>query len=86
MKFNIYVQPGAKKSGFAGEHGGRVKIKISAPPADGAANEEVIRFISETLRVPKTYIKITAGHASRLKTLEIETNMNEEEILSLLKK
>ena len=86
MKFNIYVQPGAKKSGFAGEHGGRVKIKISAPPADGAANEEVIRFISEALRVPKTYIKITAGHASRLKTLEIETSMNEEEILSLLKK
>ncbi len=85
MKLDIYVQPGAKKSGFTGDHGGRPKIKIAAPPSDGAANEEILRFMAEILRIPKAGVKIAAGRASRMKTLEIETDMDAEEILTLLK-
>ncbi|MGA7179021.1 MAG: DUF167 domain-containing protein [Thiobacillaceae bacterium] len=69
---DVHVQPGAKTSEVVGEHGARLKVKISAPPADNAANEALIEFIAKTAGVPKSRVKLIRGQSSRLKTLAVE--------------
>ena len=54
-----------------GRHGDAVKIKLKAPPVDGAANAELVRFVAEQLDIPRSAVTITAGHTARRKTLEI---------------
>lgn len=51
---------------------GIIKVKLAAPPVDGAANEALIDLISEEWDIPKSKIKLKSGHTSRLKTLLIE--------------
>ena len=43
---DLRVQPGAKRTEVAGMHGERVKIRLAAPPVDGAANDELVRFLA----------------------------------------
>jgi len=54
---NLYVQPNAPKSCIVGEYNGALKIKINAPPEDGKANGEIIRFFSSLLSIPKNKIE-----------------------------
>jgi uncharacterized protein len=84
----IHVQPGAKSSEVAGEHGDRLKIKISAPPADNAANKALIEFIAETAGIPKSRVKLVRGQSSRLKTLEVEVQGGQfiEKLLTITRK
>lgn len=84
MKFNIYVQPGAKKSCYVGIHDNRPKIKIAAIPSDNAANIEVCKFFAEILNIPKSKVSIFKGNTSRLKTLEIDLDITEKDILNKL--
>lgn len=86
MKFKIYVQPGAKKFGYSGLHDGIPKIKITAPPVDGAANSEIIKFFSKLLSISKNQIEIINGLSSRIKTLEIDLDISYEDIISKLEK
>lgn len=74
MKIKIYVQPNASRSEIVGQHGDAIKIKIKAPPVDGEANEEVVRFLSEFLKIPKKEIHILHGETSRTKLIEITVN------------
>ncbi len=74
MKLSVYVQPGAKKTEHSGMHDGRPKIRLNAPPVDGAANDELVKFVAKTLKLPKSSVKLVSGHASRLKTLEIDAD------------
>lgn len=73
MKLKIYVQPNASRNELIGMYGDALKIKIKAVPVDGAANEEVIRFLSKHLDLPKKNIRILHGETSRNKLVEIET-------------
>ena len=86
MKITVYIQPSSKKNGYAGLYDNKPKIKITAPPVDGAANNEVIRIFSKLLSVPKNNVEITSGHSSRIKTLEINTELSYDDIISLLEK
>ncbi len=86
MKIKVYIQPNSKKSGYAGLHDGLPKIKITAPPVDGAANAEIIKIFSKLLNVSKSDITISSGLASRLKILDINTDKNYDEIISLIEK
>lgn len=72
MKLSVYVQPGAKKTELAGIHDGRPKVRISAPPVEGAANEELVRFVSKQLKISKSSVRLVSGLQSRMKTLEID--------------
>ena len=74
MKLSVYVQPGAKKTELSGLHDGRPKIRISAPPVDGAANEELIRFTAKLLKISKSSVTLVSGQTSRLKTLDIDAD------------
>lgn len=84
MKIKIYIQPSAKKAGYAGLYNDMPKIKITAPPVDGAANSEIIKIFSKLLNIPKASIEITSGLSSRNKTLEINENLTYEEIIKKL--
>jgi uncharacterized protein (TIGR00251 family) len=68
----VYVQPRAARTEVAGRHGDAVKIRVQAPPVDGAANVELVRFLAERLGVPKRAVTIVGGARGRLKRVAIE--------------
>lgn len=86
MKIKVYIQPNSKKSGYAGLYDGLPKLKITAPPVDGAANAEIIKIFSKILNIPKSDIIISSGQVSRIKILDINTDKSHEEITALLEK
>lgn len=69
----LHVQPGAKKTEFAGMHGERRKVRLAAPPVDGRANEALVEFIAREYGVPKSRVTIEAGLHSRQKRVRIWT-------------
>jgi len=71
-RINVYVQPRASKTVIAGMHDGCVKIRLAAPPVDGAANAALIEFVAEQLGIAKSRVRITAGMTSRRKTIEVD--------------
>jgi uncharacterized protein (TIGR00251 family) len=68
----VHVQPGAKRSEFAGQHGTRIKIRLAAPAVENRANEALVEFLAEHYRVPKRNVRIAAGLKSRDKRVVIE--------------
>jgi uncharacterized protein (TIGR00251 family) len=66
------VQPRASRSEFAGTHQGAVKVRLQAPPVDGAANEALVDFLAEALGVPRRMVRIVAGTSSRSKVVEVD--------------
>ena len=67
----LHVQPGARRTQFAGLHDGRIKVRIAAPPADGRANEALTEFLATQFGVPRKNVSIEAGAASRRKRVLI---------------
>jgi uncharacterized protein (TIGR00251 family) len=82
---HIYVQPKASKSRVVGLFDGCLKIAITAPPVDGKANEEVVKFLARLLNIPGRDIVIQAGAQSRRKRVLIQT-ATFDEILEKLEK
>lgn len=78
LQLEVFIQPQASKNEIIGEHNGELKIKINAPPVDGAANEELIYFLAKKLKIPKRSVSISKGESSRHKTLVIEDLTIEE--------
>ena len=68
----LHVQPGAKRTGAAGEHGGALRIRLAAPPVDGRANAELVRFLADAFGVPQRQVTIVRGETSRQKTVRID--------------
>jgi len=68
----IHVQPRAPRSEIVGVHGEALKVRLSAPPVDGAANEELVKLLAHTFAVARRSIRILAGEHSRSKIVEIE--------------
>lgn len=64
---DIHVQPQASKSKIVGVHDGRLKIAVAAPPVDGKANDEVVRFLAKFLRLAKRNVLIQSGAQSKRK-------------------
>lgn len=59
-------------SALAGRYGDAVKIRLAAPPVDGAANEELVRFLAETLGIPRAAVRIVRGQTARRKTVVVD--------------
>ena len=70
--FSVRVVPRASRSGIVGEQGGLLRVRIAAPPVDGAANEELLRVLAKELGVSRHAVNIISGHSSRLKKISIE--------------
>jgi uncharacterized protein (TIGR00251 family) len=78
-----HLQPKASKDEFAGGHGERLKIRITAPPVDGKANQQLIAFIAKQFGVSKSAVAITHGETGRQKTLIISQPSRLPEILEI---
>jgi uncharacterized protein (TIGR00251 family) len=70
--FRIHVVPKSAKNECVGIQGNAIKLKITAPPVEGQANDACIRFLSDLLGVKKNQVTIVSGHKSRKKTVAIE--------------
>ena len=68
----VKVHPRAKRTALAGKLGDAWKLSLAAPPVDGKANEECVRFFAELAGVPRSRVRIATGLASRNKVVEIE--------------
>ncbi|MBI4666586.1 MAG: YggU family protein [Nitrospinae bacterium] len=71
VRFIVHVAPRASRSEFMGLHGDAMKVRLAAPPVDGAANDELIAFLSKFIGVPKSAVAIIAGETSKRKTVRI---------------
>ena len=71
IRFTVQVVPRASRSSVAGEHDGSLRVRVAAPPVEGAANEELIRTLARAFGVPHRAVEITSGHASRLKQVRV---------------
>ena len=67
-----HQQPKASKDEFAGLHGERLKIRISAPPIDGRANAQLLAFIAKAFGVAKSQVSLDSGDSSRQKRVRIQ--------------
>jgi uncharacterized protein (TIGR00251 family) len=72
LTLTLHIQPGAKKTEVAGEHGDALKIRLAAPPVDGKANAALLAFIAERLGVSKNAVTLKSGQTSRRKVVEVE--------------
>lgn len=68
---SVRVHPGAKKDAVTGTHADALKIALTAPPIDGRANDALIAFLAEQLRLPRARISLLSGASSRSKVLRI---------------
>lgn len=71
VRINVQITPNARKSEVIGVLDDALKIRLQAQPIEGKANEALIRFLADTLTVPKSVIAITHGHTSKRKLIEI---------------
>jgi len=78
IAIDLHVQPGASASELAGVHAGRLKIRLAAPPVDGKANQELIRFLAKQLDIRKSQLAIIAGNHSRDKTVLVTAGSRAE--------
>ncbi len=72
VRFNVRVQPRASRTEVAGTQGDAVRIRVAAPPVEGAANAELVGFIAKRLGVAKSAVRILKGDRGRDKTVEVE--------------
>ena len=71
ISFQVKVHPRGKKNGITGTLGEALKLSLTAPPAEGRANEACIAFFARLLKVPRSSITIASGRSSRLKVIRI---------------
>jgi uncharacterized protein len=71
-RLKLRVSPGARRPGIAGRHGDAWKVRVSAPPEDGRANDAVVRLLADALGVPRAHVELVSGHASREKMVVLE--------------
>jgi uncharacterized protein len=67
----IHLQPGSARDMLAGTHGERLKIKVTAAPVDGRANDHLIRYLARLFGVPCSRIDLLAGRSCRSKRVRI---------------
>lgn len=69
LHFTVRVVPRASRSSVVGEHDGALRVRVAAPPVDGAANEELVRVLARAFDVSARDVEITSGHTSKLKQI-----------------
>jgi uncharacterized protein (TIGR00251 family) len=84
VTFRVRVVPRASRNKVGGIHDGAVRIRLTAPPVEGAANEALIAFLSSVLRVAKRDIELVSGQSSRNKVVSV-LGLSAEEVEARLR-
>lgn len=72
VRFSVRVQPRASTNEIAGVHGDALKVRLTAPPVDGAANDNLVKFLADIFAVKRGSVRILNGESSRSKIVEID--------------
>jgi uncharacterized protein (TIGR00251 family) len=67
----VLAAPRASRTEITGVAEGRLRVRLAAPPVEGEANHELVRYLARTLRVPRSAVAVTAGGGGRRKTVEV---------------
>ena len=84
VTFDVRVIPRSSKSEVVGELGGALKVKLKAPPVDGAANDELIKLLSKEFGVSRSGLEIVSGFKSKSKRIRVN-RLTKQQILAVLK-
>lgn len=71
VRISIYVQPRASRTEVVGLHADAIKLRVAAPPVEGEANEEVVRFLAKKLGVANSAVSVVSGGSSRRKVIDV---------------
>ena len=71
IRIEVKVEPRSSKKGLAGVLGNKLKVKLTSPPVDGAANEQLIEVLAEAFGIKKSAITIIRGQSSKNKVVEL---------------
>src|SRR2546423_3887567 len=71
-RLRLRVSPGAGRSGIVGRHGDAWKVRVTAPPEDGRANEAVLRLLADALSMPRAAVRLVSGHTGRDKIVLLD--------------
>jgi uncharacterized protein (TIGR00251 family) len=83
VRLSVKLQPRASANEIGAPLGGELKIKVTAPPVDAAANEALLKLLAEKLACPRNRVELVRGHTSRHKTLLLH-GFNVDEISAKL--
>ena len=72
VRFRVRLQPRASRNEIVGVLDGALRVRLHAPPVDGAANEALVVFLAERLAVPRRGVRIVTGATSRTKMIEVD--------------
>ena len=82
ITFAVRVVPRASKTTVVGEHEGALRVRVAAPPVEGAANDALIKFLAKEFGVHARDVEIRSGHASKTKLVRV-VGVTAEKLMSL---
>ncbi len=71
VEITVRVQPRASRSEIVGMHDDALKVRVKAPPVEGAANDELTKLLAKKLKVPRSSVEVVRGHTARSKTVRV---------------
>lgn len=83
LRLEVLVQPRSSKNHIVGEFEGALKVKLTAPPVEGEANQALLAFLAQHLKLAKSQLRLARGESSRHKSIEIK-GLSREQLLSRL--
>src|SRR5690242_15200336 len=83
VSIRVHVAPRASANRVLGMHDGALKVALTAPPVEGAANKALVEFLAKRLGVPKSAVELMSGETSRRKVVRV-LGINREDALRLL--
>ena len=81
LSVKVKVEPRSSKSGIIGLYGDALKVKLTSPPVDGKANEELVELLAKECGIPKSAIEIVSGQSSKNKLVRIAGIKNIADII-----
>jgi uncharacterized protein (TIGR00251 family) len=79
----VHVQPRSSRTEIVGWHGDALKVRVKAPPVDGAANDELARFVAQEAGVARSAVRVVSGTTGRRKRISVDGLSTEQLLVSL---
>ncbi len=84
VSIRVYIAPRASVNKVVGAHNGALKVALTAPPVEGAANRALVKFLAKILNVPKSAVTLLSGHTARNKVVGISGISREDALRRLV--